>query len=471
MSVRTKLSRRTALAGGLLALAASLSACGSDPDVDAADPNPQPISASFFGPPHTDITEVIDAGPDLAVSGQHLNADLLKRFYDRHGFRPVWASHKDAADSLSAAVLRAGNQGLDPDMFHGDLLRQKATLAPLDRELLLSDAFLSYAAALAHGAVPAGRRKDDQTLTPGPIDIAAKLDAAIDSDDPGAAIEALAPTTPTYKALREALQKIRPLATGRNKAAIARMRTIEVNLERQRWLPRHLPEDRVWVNVAAEKLDFYKDGDAVFSTKVIVGQDVEVNQSPEFHTTINASFYNPPWVIPSDIAAKEVLPLLTHDPNYLTKNNMVILANGEVEQLPGPDAGLGLIMFDMPNKFDVYLHDTPDKYFFNRDNRRISHGCIRVQKPRELASLLMQEPIEAINDGIAEGDTTRVKLPKPVPVYVVYQTAFVDTDGKLQFRPDFYHRDAGIWQALHGAPQTQDPTVQAQLRPPSRKLL
>src|SRR5581483_5781777 len=152
-------------------------------------------------------------------------------------------------------------------------------------------------------------------------------------------------------------------------------------------------------------------------------------------------------------------------PDYLTRNNMVMLPNGEMEQLPGPDAGLGLIMFDMPNRFDVYLHDTPAKQFFNRDNRRISHGCIRLQNPREFAALLMQKPIEAINQAIAAGSTTRENLSVPVPVFVVYQTAFVDTDDMLQFRPDFYNRDDEIWQQLQRGHQGQDRTQQADSRP------
>ena len=244
---------------------------------------------------------------------------------------------------------------------------------------------------------------------------------------------------------------------------------IEVNLERQRWLPRPLPADRVWVNVAAERLVLYRADHPVFSTRVVVGEDVEQNQSPEFRAMIDASFYNPPWVIPSDIVTAEILPKISRDPDYLTRNKMVMLANGEVEQLPGPDAGLGLIMFDMPNRFDVYLHDTPDKYIFNRDNRRISHGCIRVQNPRELAALLMRQPIDAIDQGIAMGSTTRNNLPTPVPVFVVYQTASADTDGTLHFYPDFYNRDPEVWRKLHRLPQGRDPGVQADSRPASSK--
>ncbi|HEY5379030.1 MAG TPA: L,D-transpeptidase family protein, partial [Pseudolabrys sp.] len=359
------------------------------------------------------------------------NVGLLRRFYARHGSEPVWTTRQAQAESLVSAVLRAGDQGLDPDMFHAKQLRRAATLAPLDRELLLSDAFLSYADALARGAVPVEHRRDDETLTPGPVDVAPVLDAAMNSPDPAAVIEVLAPATPTYRALRQALLAYRLGALAGGKATTNRLRTIVVNLERQRWLPRPLPADRTWVNVADERVTLYRAGRPVFSTKVVVGQDIERNQSPEFRAMIDSVIFNPPWVVPADIATAEILPKISRDPNYLARNNMVMLANGEMEQLPGPDAGLGLLMLDMPNRFEVYLHDTPDKSIFSHDNRRISHGCIRVEKPRELAALLMQEPIEAINQAIAAGSTTRTNLPAPVPVFVVYQTAFLDTDGTL----------------------------------------
>ncbi|MBB5372734.1 L,D-transpeptidase scaffold domain-containing protein [Acidocella aromatica] len=399
-------------------------------------------------PANTELGNLINGTPELEVSGEHLNAELLRRFYVRHSFEPVWTTRQAQVNALVNAVFRADTQGLDPELFHANLLERREMLAPLDRELLLSDAFLSYADALARGAVPVELRKDDETLTPEPIDVAAVLDAAIGSSNPAVVIEALAPTTPTYQALRQALQMYR----SGNIFSTDRLRKIVVNLERQRWLPRPLPKERVWVNVADERLIFYRADQPVFSTRVVVGEDVEGKQSPEFRTMIDASFFNPPWVIPSDIAKAEILPEISHDPNYLAQNKMVMLANGEVEQLPGPDAGLGLIMFDMPNRFEVYLHDTPDRYIFNRDNRRISHGCIRVQHPRELAALLTKQSINTINQEIAEGSTSRSNLPIPVPVFVVYQTAFLDTNGTLQFRPDFYNRDPEIWQLLHRRP-------------------
>lgn len=400
-----------------------------------------------------EISKLIDGTTGLVVAGERLNVGLLRRFYARHGFEPIWTTRQAQANALVDAVLRAGDHGLAPALFHANLLRQMARLPPLDRELLLSDAFLSYADALARGAMPVERRSDDEALTPEPVDIAAALDAAIYSPDPAAVIEELAPTTPTYRALRQALQSDRFGAANGDWAAPNRLREIEVNLERQRWLPRRLPPDRVWVNAADERVVLYRDDRPVFTARVIVGQDERQNQTPEFAAVIDGVLANPPWTIPEYIATEEILPKLSRDPNYLTRHRMVMLPNGGLQQLPGPHSGLGQLKFEMDNRFGVYLHDAPEKILFSRDDRRISHGCIRVQNVRELAALLMQQPIEVIDQAIATGSTTKSNLPAPVPVFVVYQTAFVGIDGRLQFRPDIYNRDAEIWPYLYPARQ------------------
>jgi murein L,D-transpeptidase YcbB/YkuD len=328
------------------------------------------------------------------------------------------------------------------------LLRSPATLPALDRELLLSDAFLSYADALARGAMPVERRRDDETLTPEPIDVAATLDAAIGSPDPGAVIEALAPTTPTYRLLRQALQDSGTGIPVGSKTATTRLREIEVNLERERWLPRRLPADRVWVNVADQRLVLYRDDRPVFSTRVIVGQDARGNQSPELQASIDRIWFNPPWTIPEDIVRNEILPKARNDPNYLAQHNLIMLPNGDLQQQAGPYSALGHLLFEMNNRFDVYLHDTPSKNLFGRDDRRISHGCIRVEDPQKLAALLMQQSIDAIDQTISTGNTTQSAPPKPVPVFVAYETAFADGDDRLQFRADIYGRDVEIWRYL-----------------------
>ena len=327
---------------------------GSGPALVPAPPAPMAVSAN------RDLGGLLNSAPEVIVAGERLNAGLLRRFYARHGFAPVWTTRQAEANSLMKAVLRAGEHGLPPELFHANLLRSAATLPPFDRELLLSDAFLTYADALARGVMPVERRRDDETLTPGPIDIAAALDAASGSRDPAAAIEALAPTTPTYLLLRRALQT-------------SHGREIEVNLERERWLPRPLPANRVWVNVADERLVLYRDNRPVFSTRVIVGADDRLKQSPELQTAIDGIWFNPPWNVPQDIAANEILPKVRNDPNYLARRNLVMLPDGTLQQRAASNSALGRSMFTMNNRFD----DTPSKDLFSRDNRRISHGCIR----------------------------------------------------------------------------------------------
>jgi murein L,D-transpeptidase YcbB/YkuD len=239
-------------------------------------------------PPHpnTELGNRIDSAPGLVVAGERLNAGLLRRFYAAHGFEQVWTNRQAQANSLLNAVLRADDHGIAPELFHANLLRNTATLQPLDRELLLSDAFLSYADALAHGAMPVERRTEDEALTPEPIDVAAALDTAIGSPNPAVAIEALAPTTPTYRVLRQALQSYRSGTPAGDQASTNRVRQLEVNLERERWLPRRLPAERVWVNAADARLVIYRAGKPVYSTRVIVGQDGKPNQTPEFEVTI-----------------------------------------------------------------------------------------------------------------------------------------------------------------------------------------
>lgn len=452
--MRGLLPRVALTAGATIALVV---ACVPDPPV-VAPPKGKPLGlvaapdSPALAVAKTQLGELIETAPKSVVRGDRLNVELLRRFYARHGFQPVWTSRQAQANSLMDAVARAGEHGLSPELFHLDLLMSPATsLTSLDRELLLSSAFLSYADALAHGAVPLERRRDEEALAPAPIDVVAALDAALATPDPGAALEALAPATPTYRVLRQALEVSR---TSGGKIVGGRSRDIEVNLERERWLPRKLPADRVWVNAADGRLVLYRNDQPIFTTRVIVGQDERRNQSPEFQAMIEGIWFNPPWIVPEDIARDEILPKARTDPTYLAKHNMVLRPDGVLEQKEGGNSGLGHFLFDMNNRFDVYLHDTPTRNLFTRDNRRISHGCIRVENPDKLVALLMRQPDEVIHDAVASGDTYHRRLPAPVPVFVVYETAFADDDGKLQFRADIYRRDEEIRQFLNPKGQT-----------------
>jgi murein L,D-transpeptidase YcbB/YkuD len=230
-----------------------------------------------------------------------------------------------------------------------------------------------------------------------------------------------------------------------NVSADERARQVAVNMERLRWLPRQMPADRVVVNTARAELRLYRADKVAFTTRVVVGEIDK--QTPEFSAKIENILFNPPWNVPSSIATQEILPKLANNPSYLENHNMQRRSNGGLQQLPGPGNALGQLKFEMPNRFDVYLHDTPTKALFNRDDRRRSHGCVRVQNPRDLASLLLGETVDGVNKSVALGYTHRRALPTPVPVFLVYQTVVVE-GGAVEFYKDFYERDNDIARAL-----------------------
>src|SRR5204863_8675471 len=152
-----------------------------------------PVAAPAAPPvPQTEIQARLERS-GLAVAGEHLHVALLRRFYAAHNYEPVWDSHQAQATALTPAITRAGEHGLDPELFHATALRNAASLPATDRDLLLSDAFLAYADALARGVLPVELRMDDEDLKPEPVDAAMALDSAINSADPAAAIDALAP--------------------------------------------------------------------------------------------------------------------------------------------------------------------------------------------------------------------------------------------------------------------------------------
>jgi murein L,D-transpeptidase YcbB/YkuD len=145
---------------------------------------------------------------------------------------------------------------------------------------------------------------------------------------------------------------------------------------------------------------------------------------------------------------KEILPKLAADPDFLSRHHMRWRAGGSIQQEAGPYSALGRLKFEMTDRYDVYLHDTPTRSLFQSPERMMSHGCVRVENPRVLAGLLLDQSPQAIDRGIAQGSTTRRSLPAPLPIYIVYQTAYLATDNSIQFRPDPYERDEEIWQHL-----------------------
>lgn len=230
-----------------------------------------------------------------------------------------------------------------------------------------------------------------------------------------------------------------------NVPARDRVRQIMANMERWRWLPAQLPAKRIQVNIAAAVMTVFEGDAAIFSMKAVTGRPG--NETPMLQSMIHSIVLNPPWNVPTSIATKELFPKGTA---YLTRNNYKIIGTGagrRLQQQPGPNSALGLYKFDFQNPYAVYLHDTPSQSTFSRFSRLESHGCVRLEKPDELARLLLRDDPqwqpEQIDAALAKGKTLRVPL-RPedqVAVYLLYWTAYAGADGQMNFRADPYGWD------------------------------
>ena len=239
-----------------------------------------------------------------------------------------------------------------------------------------------------------------------------------------------------------------------------RIRTIELNLERWRWLPDTMPARYLIVNVPDFHLEAIENGKAALDMRVVVGEPG--NETPIFADQMTHVVFSPYWNVPEGIAKDETIPRAASDPGFLTRNNMEVVgpsgavvdpgsvdwsnANGyRVRQRPGSGNALGGVKFMFPNNFDVYLHDTNATTLFDRIERGLSHGCVRVEEPHKLAQYVLRDQpewtAEAIDAAMKSGSEKHVKLKTQIPVYIVYKTAWVH-DGGVRFLKDLYGHDA-----------------------------
>jgi murein L,D-transpeptidase YcbB/YkuD len=229
-----------------------------------------------------------------------------------------------------------------------------------------------------------------------------------------------------------------------------RLAQIAANLERFRWLPRNLGQRYIFVNVPAFRLQAYDSGQKVLEMKVIVGQEYEGKKTPVFADSMETVVFRPYWLVTPDIQRKEIEPKIAANPGYLDANNMEYYRDGgvrRIRQRPGGKNSLGLVKFLFPNDFNIYLHDTPNHELFDKDVRAFSHGCIRVEKPDELAEYVLGWPLEKVQEYEQGKDNVSVRLPKKLPVYITYFTTYT-RDGQLYFGNDLYGRDDKLVQQI-----------------------
>ena len=227
---------------------------------------------------------------------------------------------------------------------------------------------------------------------------------------------------------------------------------IVANMERWRWLPRDLGQRYVAVNIPDYSLDVYDGERPIHHARVVVGKPG--HETPIFSEAMKFIIVNPYWNVPLSIVNKEMMPKLAADPNYFENHGYEVVEKGGetyVRQPPGDSNALGRIKFMFPNKFAVYLHDTNAKGYFNKDERALSHGCVRVDQPFKLAEAVLGRDrgwTEARVEGMVGGGERTVNLPRPVQVHIGYFTAFVDETGQLRLRDDVYGYSAKVRAAL-----------------------
>ncbi len=303
----------------------------------------------------------------------------------------------------------------------------------------------------------------------------------------GDARPAAAGASATSPALEEALRRFQarhglpaggrldpPSLAALNVPVHERLRQIELNLERWRWLPRDLGARHIRVNVPDYTLQVLDADQLALKMRVVVGRDYR--RTPVFSSLMDRIVLNPDWNIPVRIAVEDILPKARRDPGYIARERIRVFENWshgaaeldpaeidwsritpqnfrfKLKKDPGAHNDLGRFKFMFPNKFSVYLHDTTSRRLFERNARSYSSGCIRVEKPFDLAEYVLRDApawtSDAIRAAVASGERRTAVLPKRIPVHLLYLTAWVDGEGELQFRIDPYRMDPALDQAL-----------------------
>ena len=255
-----------------------------------------------------------------------------------------------------------------------------------------------------------------------------------------------------------------------NLPVAARIDQVRLNLERARWVTQDLPASFIAVNVAGAMVYFVRDSNVVFETRAVVGKTYTA--TPVFRATLQSIELNPTWTVPPGIVS-EILNAIRRNPAYLREQNIRVLTRGGTEvdrtridyasytgrsfpyvfrQEPGVLNPLGQIKLLFPNRYNVYLHDTPSRSLFDREQRVFSHGCIRVQDPIRLAELVLNDSVRwsqaALRREIGKGVLQRIPVSTKLPVLILYWTASADLHGELHFYHDVYGRDARLLRAL-----------------------
>jgi len=456
------------------------------------------------------------ARADLAMSEELLKM-TLDHVHGRAGLSRVhdnWHYRVDHQSTAGAEWLERFARTGDFDAVLESLLGDHPGHARLAKVLAR---YREIAARGGWAPVPEGPFLDPRGADPRLDAVRARLAATSDLQGAGGDLARAVERFRARHGLEPAERIDRAAIAAMNVPVERRIAQLEVNLERQRWLPR-LDQERVVVNIPEYRVHAYRDGRSVLSMRAVVGE--RMNQTPLFADEIRYVTFRPYWNLPRTIALEEVLPAAREDPGYLRDRGYEVVGDDgaalgavrvagrvmdgasrgdrpsqsdrivpvryerdapdledgleadelRLRQRPGPTNALGLVKFMFPNQFNVYLHDTPADGLFDESRRDFSHGCIRLEDPVRFAEFVLQgnggwsrEKIEAeMHD--EEIEARQVDLKRPISVYIVYLTAWVDPEGRVQFRDDIYGHDAALREA------TEDDRMGAQKQDACERL-
>ncbi|MGH7024002.1 MAG: L,D-transpeptidase family protein [Caulobacteraceae bacterium] len=396
-----------------------------------------------FGAGASLLVAACSSAPPPDRVGQSLADPAARGLYASRGWKAAW--NRQSAHSLYQAVAGAHAHGLDPKTF---LPRRTPGDAARDDEALTLAA-LAYARALSGGLVDPRRIETIYTLARNWPDLGAGLAKALASRNVGGWLNSLAPADREYAALSAAYlaavgQTQQQGLPEQGPPPADQARQLAVNMERRRWLSRVPPAHRIDVNTAAAFMTYLKPGAPPWSALTVDGRDD--HPTPCIEADFRKIIANPPWIVPKDIAAREVLP---KGPGYLAREDMHWV-DGHLEQRAGPKSALGRVKFDLEDPYDIYLHDTPSKSLFAALDRHASHGCVRVQNAVDLARAIAAETgvADKLDEALATTHTREIDLGQSIPVRMLYHTAYLDASGPVQLAADAYGADERLAEAL-----------------------
>lgn len=468
------------------------------PETVQAPAIPQPTEADFAALPDDPPSLIEDGQPDPAITTERVAQQLrillarpggeralqqqFNAFYAGRGYAPLFVRDGIVSPRGQAALTRlgqAGEDGLDPAAYRIQLptgLRTAESVARL--ELALARAVALYASHASGGRTDPKRLSGYFDVAPPRIDTAGALDAVARAESVSVALEGFNPPHLGFRQLRAKLIEMRGerremTTTEATRRHALRERDLIANLERWRWLPRRLGDSHIWVNSTEAHVNVVQGTEVIHRTRAVVGR--AETQTPIFSDAMSFIVVNPSWHVPISIVRRSMLgPATRNGGGYFARRGIQVTQGGRVvdastidwasanvgrysfRQPPGTANALGRMKFMFPNRHAIYLHDTPSRGDFSRSARALSNGCVRVQNPEELATLLLgiAQPGETWTLGrlrslYGTGERS-VRFRQTIPIHLVYFTMTVDSSGELVELPDIYGHNARVRTALAG---------------------